>query len=124
MPIYDATAGLKPVDRAGYNALVWDAETPAVGSASMRIALNRDPNLPNCFSVEVAFVSAPGVFAVDVQVADTDVEKYYTTKTAGVINAVNAGFVGRVELVDVVAKFVRLKMTARANSVACTAKIV
>jgi hypothetical protein len=114
-------AHTKPVSNVGRGVAVWNVETPIVGHSSIPIALNRMEGLPSTFSVEVIFSAAPGAFDIEVQTADTPEDKYFVKKVS--LIAVNALFVGRVEVSDVVAGYVRLKMTARANAVSVTAKI-
>lgn len=123
MPAYDATSKTKPVNSVGFGQVVWNNELVAVGGKSMKISLNRDPNLPSAFSVEARFSAAPGTFAIDVQTADTDADEYYVNKTGASLSAVNASFVGRLEVTNVVAKFARLIMTAKANAVNVTAQV-
>jgi len=112
----------------GNKIVLWNAEKPGKGTptaanaACQPVAVPSGP-LPTCLSVEIEFSGAPGAFALDVETADTNAEKYYTKRTPP-IAAVNAGQVARVEITNLVAKYVRLKMsTLTANDVTVTARI-
>jgi hypothetical protein len=127
MPEYNAAATSKPNLQTGYPSTLWNAEAPGDGSpvagiSSQAFALHRDPNLPSCFSVQVEFSGNPGAFQLDVQTADTDAEKYYVTNQS-VTTGLNASFVLRIEVLNVVAKFMRLQMVSMANAVTVTAKV-
>ena len=127
MPAYSSDpTSTRPILHTGYAGAVWSAEQPLASSplepASRALSLHRDPNLPNAFSVEVEFAADPGAFQIDVQLADTDADKYYVTK-ASLTSGLNADFVGRIEVTSAVAKFVRLLMVSQANAVNVTAKI-
>jgi len=120
MPVY----GSAPSGQTGLGALVWSAETPAVGTASVPVVMGRTPNFPNCLGVEIAFAAAPGAFQIDLETADTDQDKYYVVKgSIGTGTPLNAQFVGRIEITNIVAKFARLRMVSRTNAVAVTAKL-
>jgi hypothetical protein len=128
MPAYGDPA-FKPKNfTPGTKVEVWKLEKPGKGApvanaACVPMALPRGL-LPVCFAVEIEFSAAPGAFSLDVELADTNAEKYYV-KRAPAITAVSAtGFVARVEVTNVVAKYVRLKMgTVTANDVTITARI-
>jgi hypothetical protein len=109
----------------GNSVAVWNNETVATSGAnqfSHAVALKRSPHAANVMSMEINFAADPGAFAIDLQVADTDADKYYVTKST-LNTGLNAGFTGRVEVTNLVSKFARLKMVSRTNSVACTAKL-
>ena len=124
MPQWSSGAAVQTL-LAGVPQVVWNAETvPATGGAaqiSVAVGLQRHPHLANVLSVELDFAADPGSFAVDLQLADTNVDANYVTK-ATINSGLNAGFVGRVEITNVVAKFARLKMATKTNAVAVTAK--
>ncbi|PWT91556.1 MAG: hypothetical protein C5B54_05085 [Acidobacteria bacterium] len=122
MPAYSSSAIKKPQMLVGRNIAVWANEAVTAGSASERISLNRDPNLPAVLSVEVKFAADPGAFQIDVQTADTDSEVYYITK-ASLSSGLNSSFVGRVEFTNIVATYVRLKMITKTNAVNVTATL-
>ena len=120
MPIYDADETNKPTLTPGRRILVWDdASSPgdavAVTNASLQVGLQREGNFPVCLAVSIQFTGAPGAFEVEIQTADVDAEVNYVTKQS--ITAVNATHGARAELINVVARWVRLKMKARANTV-------
>lgn len=104
--------------------VLWQGETIAAAAAtsSSRAAqLNRTRGnfYPWGFAVEVAFGGAPGVFGIDVQVAETDQDANYIT--IGTISAVNASNVGRLDVTTIWAKFVRARVTTLTNAVSITA---
>jgi hypothetical protein len=76
-------------------------------------------------AVEIAFSGNPGTFVANLQTADTDIDANYFSLAAGAIaNAqMNATFVARIELADVVAKFARIIISTLPNNVTATAKI-
>src|SRR6476659_4949893 len=100
MPAY----GSAPIQNLspGYPSVLWNAETVANGAISVAVNLKRNANLPNCASVEISFAATPGAFQIDVEVADTDADKYYVTK-ASLTSGLNAQFVGRLEVLNLVA---------------------
>ena len=118
MPVYGTTAQTL---EAGRPAMVWNNESVAVNSSSLAVGLQRHENFPNCLSVEVLFASDPGAFAVDLQMADTNEDKYFVTK-ATLEEGLNATFAGRIEATNVVAKFARLRMVTLTNAVNVTAR--
>jgi hypothetical protein len=109
---------------SGRPTLVWNNENvPTSGAAQMSqaVCLRRNPNLPNCVSVEVIFAANPGTFGVDLQAADTDQDSFYVTK-ATLNSGLNGTFAGRIEATNLVAKFLRLRMATLTNNVKVTAK--
>lgn len=106
---------------------VWNAETPTPGNgttaASQQVLLFCSANGSSCpFGVDGKFSGAPGVFEVDVQVASTDSDTNYQTVSNGNITTVDATnntfhFDGTL----VAAKFGRLLLRSRTNSVTVTA---
>lgn len=121
MPVYGSAP---PATADGRGAMVWNNETltlPSAG-ASLSVSMHRNSNLPNCVSAEIAFGADPGAFAIDLQVADTDQEKFFVTK-ATLNSGLNTSFVARIEATNIVAKFARLRMVTRTNSVPVTAKL-
>ncbi len=119
MPVYGAAG--TPASSAGNGVTVWNAETPAPPSNSASVGLRRNGQTPMYLSAEVRFAAAPGAFSIELQVADTDADEYYVTKAT--LSAVTASHVGRIELSAFVARFARLRLVSRTNSVAVTAKI-
>lgn len=117
MPLYGSAT---PTTGSG---TVWNNETltlPAQ-SKSQSIGLRRSPGIPSCLSVEVQFAAAPGAFQIDLEVADTDADTFYVMKQS--LTALATGFVARMEIPSLVARFARLRMVTRTNVVAVTAKI-
>lgn len=124
-PVYNA---LPPIALdSGVVVTVWNAETPTPGngtiSASQQVALqikNAKSGAP--FSVDGKFSGAPGTFEVDVQVAATDSDQnYQTCSNCNItsVDSVNNTF--HLDAVLVNAKFARLLLRSRANSVSITA---
>jgi hypothetical protein len=117
------------VDRGGVQT-VWSTETPTAGnggvSASQAIALvevtGGSGGTP--FGVDGKFSAAPGVFEVDVQVANNDADTNYQTCSncnITTVDATNNTF--HLDGVGTNARFVRLLMRTRTNSVSITASI-
>jgi len=76
------------------------------------------------FAVDGKFSAAPGVFEVDVQVANTDSDTSYQTISNGNITAVdstNNGF--HLDVPRENARFARLLLRARTNAVSITATV-
>lgn len=119
MPAYGSAP---PGTSSTLGGAVWNNEAIIAGAKSIPIAMSRSGNLPNCVSVQVEFAADPGAFAIDLQVADTDADKYYVTK-ATLNTGLNPTFVGRMEVTNLVAKFARLKMVTKTNAVNVTAKM-
>lgn len=122
MPVYSPTAS-PPTLSAGYPSAVWNDENVTVSTFSQAVCMKRNPNLPNCLSVELLFAANPGAFSVEVQFADTNEDKYYVTRTPAYTSGLSAGFAGRIEYTSIVAKFARLKMVSLTNAVKVTAKL-
>lgn len=111
----------------GMVVTVWSAETPTPGNgttaASQQVQLiNGSISKPGTpLSVDGKFSGAPGAFEVDVQVAATDADTNYQTCSGCNITTVDAtnntfhlDYSGN-------AKYVRLLMRSRTNSVSITA---
>lgn len=124
MPAYDTTPTSPeiPVLTAGRPITLWNAEAVVTGGKSLQFALHRDINFPSCFSVELEFSANPGAFEIAIQTADQDVEKYYVAK-GSITSGLNGSFVGRIEVVNVVAKFARLSAVLITNAVNVTARV-
>lgn len=123
MPAYQTTGSITALYQ-GDSFFFWNNETPAVGSSSLQAALGMDGGSQGtAASVEISFAANPGVFEVDVQTSDTDIDSDYVSKTSINQANLNAAFVGRIEISNpLVAKFWRLKNVAMANAVEVTAK--
>ena len=107
---------------------VWNAETPTPGSggasASAQLGIAGSAIDRRGFAVDGKFASAPGAFEVDVQVAASDSDtKYQTIANGNVtsVDSVNNAF--HLDAPNVIARYVRLLMRTRTNSVAVTAYI-
>lgn len=119
MPAYGSAP---PGASSTLGGAVWKNENVAAGSASVPVACPRSSGLAGVMSVQVEFHANPGAFAIDLQVADTDQDKYYVTK-ATLNTGLNPSFIGRMEVTNLVAKFARLKMVTKTNAVNVTAKM-
>ncbi len=104
---------------------LWNAETPTPGngtiSASQQVALS-NKGTGTAFSCDAKFSGAPGAFEVDVQVAAVDSDTNYQTISNGNIttaDATNNTF--HIDATLTNAKFMRLLMRSRGNSVSITA---
>jgi hypothetical protein len=128
MPSYSQGASLLSIG-PGESVVVWNAQVVAAGaggvSASQQIALVRLPGEPGTpFEVSAFFVSDPGSFEVDVQVADEDIDSHYQTVANGNITTVDAtNQTFHFDGATIRAKFVRLLMRTLSNAVAVTATI-
>jgi hypothetical protein len=128
MPVYNATTPAPPANM-GQPITVWNQETPTPGNgttaASQQLTLvstNGKAGTP--FSADGKFSGAPGAFEVDVQVAEQDSDTNYQTVSNGniaTVDATNNTFHFDGTLVN--ARFVRLLMRSRTNSVTITATI-
>jgi hypothetical protein len=124
-PVYNASPAIG-ID-SGVVVTVWNAETPTPGngtvSASQQVALMiKNAKSGSPFSVDGKFSGAPGTFEVDVQVAATDVDTSYQTCSNCAISSVDAtNNTFHLDAVLVNAKFARLLMRSRGNSVTVTA---
>jgi len=126
-PVYNAAPPQSL--NSGDVATVWSAETPTPGTgnaaASQQVALTiKGSRAGSPFSVDGQFSAAPGAFEVDVQVSATDSDTSYQTCSncnITTVDATNQTF--HLDAVQVNAKFARLLMRTRTNSVTITAKI-
>jgi len=111
----------------GDSVQVWSAEQPVPGaggaSASQQVALTRAQNVSREVIFQGFFSGAPGVFEVDCQGSESDVDSQYQTLPAGnitTVDSVNQTF--RYNASDV-PRFARMLMRSRTNAVAVTASI-
>lgn len=124
-PVYNASPAIG-LD-SGVVVTVWSAETPTPGNgttaASQQVALmikNGKSGAP--FSVDGKFSAAPGTFEVDVQVAASDVDtNYQTCSNCNITTVDTTNNTFHLDAVLVNAKFARLLMRTRTNSVTITA---
>ena len=89
-------------------------------SAQVALAPNFSSGKVRC-AVEIIWSGAPGVIAVQLQTADTDIDAAYIQEGATITNT--AGNVTRAEFPDVVAKFARIYIGTLPNNVTATAKL-
>ena len=120
--------GPGPILNSGSIITLWSAETPTPGnggtSASQQVALTQNPYKNGSpFSIDGKFSGAPGAFEVDVQIAAVDSDANYQTCSNCNITTVDStnntfhlDYSGN-------AKFVRLLMRSRTNSVSITAMV-
>jgi hypothetical protein len=114
----------------GNQIKVWDAETPTPGNgttaASEQLIFASWPNgqAGTPFHAQGVFSGNPGVFEIDVQVSDDDVDTHYQTASNAVITSVDStNFTWHYDGTNVSTRYSRLLMRARANSVNITAWI-
>lgn len=124
-PVYNATAA--PILQSGQYYTVWSAETPTPGNgttaASQQVALQALPGKNGAISVDGKFSGAPGVFELDIQVAAQDSDTNYQTCSNCAITSVDSVNNTFSWQVTTSARFVRLLMRSRANSVSVTATV-
>ncbi len=93
-----------------------EAGAALVGFASWAFELRRERGAfyPFAAAFELYFSGTPGVFQVDIQVADTDLDDHYITVSSftSTVNNVN-----RFDMTNLWPKFVRAKVVALANAV-------
>ena len=125
LPVYNASSPtlLQP----GQVITLWSAETPTPGTgttaASQQVALAL-PAGHGGFAIDGKFSGAPGAFEVDVQVAAVDSDTNYQTVSSGNITTVDStNNTFHFDGTTVKAKFVRLLMRSRTNSVSVTATV-
>lgn len=122
------SAGNPATCTPGQAVTVWSAETPTPGTgttaASQQVQLGANVYKAGTpFSVDGKFSGAPGAFEVDVQVASTDADTSYQTVSNGNITTVDS--TNNTFHLDYsgTAKYARLLMRTRTNSVSITATI-
>lgn len=116
------TAGVFPpfsISPGDVSNNLFNAEQPAPGTASDRVALHGVyEDFPGTLSVEGFFSGAPGAFEIDLQTADVDADAFYTQEGNG-ITAVSAGNGFHAEF-NVSARFARVFLKSRTNAVNLT----
>ena len=123
-PVYNT---FPPISVAANSpATVWNAETPTPGNgttaASQQVSLTKVVNGVMPFAVDGKFSGAPGAFEVDVQVAQTDSDTQYQTISNGNVTTVDStNNTFHLVAPQENARFARLLMRSRANSVSITA---
>jgi len=129
MPLYGTQhISITPGDPSA--ALLFNAETPATGAASIAVAIEQQSGrVINGLVLELVFAASPGAFNYQIQGADTDSDADFLTEGSGtVISSTgpqsDGTFVARVELSLWLANFVRIKVAQQnANGVAVTARV-
>jgi len=128
MPAYNSLIPAPSTSR-GIADPLWTAETPTPGNgttaASQQYGMVSRPGvLGTPFSVHGKFSGAPGVFEIDVQVADTDSDTEYQTISGGLISTVDStNNTFHFDATTTNARFMRLLMRSRTNSVSITATV-
>jgi hypothetical protein len=126
-PVYSAGNAISLAK--GNVVVLWNAETPTPGnggvSASQQVGLPASPDQTGTpFSMDGKFSGAPGAFEIDVQVAAVDADTNYQTISGGAITTVDAtNNTFHLDAPSVVAKYARLLMRSRTNSVSITATV-
>lgn len=127
-PVYNSQTP-PPSLAKGQVITVWNAETPTPGNgttaASIQVALPGRANISGTpFSIDGKFSGAPGTFEVDVQVAATDSDTSYQTCSNCAITTVDStNQTFHLDAWGVNARYVRLLMRSRGNSVTITATV-
>lgn len=119
VPLDDVILHQAPDTGGGGTIALLQMEQPALLSAGTAVGLMQRSDGPNPaqFFASGKFDGAPGVFEVDIQVADVDIDAAYSTAAGGLVNAVDAvNFSFHVAITDR-ANFVRHFIRARANAV-------
>lgn len=120
MPV-DPVVQHQAVDTGGAGTITSRAyETPAAPQAGLAYALagNTQLSAPDGFAVDGRFSAAPGVFEVDVQVADTDADANYQTISNGNVTTMDAtNFTFHFDCTFVRARFARVLLRTRTNAV-------
>lgn len=125
MPAYNANAASlnKPNLNPGQPVeIITMDDVVSAGFKSQQVAFHRNPHKPTCLSVSIEFSADPGAFQIDLCTADEDADKFYVTQ-ASLTDGLNNSFVGRIEVTDIVAKFIRLEVVSLTNAVDISAKV-
>lgn len=127
MPAYNAGNALQLGSGNAVN--VWVNETPTPGNgttaASQQVATQGGSGKAGTpFSVDGKFSASPGTFEVDVQLAAVDSDtNYQTCSNCNITTVDSTNFTFHLDAVLTNAKFVRLLMRTRGNSVTITASV-
>jgi hypothetical protein len=128
VPVYNTLTPMY-APSGGVPVRVWSAETPTPGNgttaASQQIMLQVQPTKAGTpFSVDGQFSGAPGSFEVDVQVAAIDSDtNYQTCSNCNITTVDSTNNTFHLDASGVTAKYVRLLMRSRGNSVSITATV-
>lgn len=119
MPGYPG-AGQAALLRTNQQKFLFNNELIAAGRASIAVQLERIPraSYPFAASFQLKFGATPGVFEVDIQVADTDSDADYVSVAQ--IQSVSTGFTSRYDMTNLWPKFVRAYVLTLTNAVNAT----
>lgn len=122
MPGYPG-GGQATLLRSNRHKFLFNNETVAAGRASVAVQLERisHSSYPFAASFQIKFSATPGVFEVDIQVADTDADGDYVTVAQ--LSSVTTGLTARYDMTTLWPKFVRVFVTTLTNSVNTTALV-
>lgn len=112
------TAALLRANEQGY-LLKQSVIGPGQSSAAAFLERIKGTYYPWGISFEISFDSNPGPFQIDIQTSDSDVEASYVT-ISSLTTGLNASNVGRVELNNFWAKYVRVNIVRLTNPVEVT----
>lgn len=111
----------QPADTGGTGtaiSIAFESPTPPQAGQAFALAGSRSLSSSVGFAADGKFSAAPGVFEVDVQVADVDADANYQTISSGNVTTVDAtNNTFHFDCPLVVANFARLKLTLRTNAV-------
>jgi hypothetical protein len=109
--------GTATLIRQGEQKYLFLNDTVFVGESSLAYMIERNPGIfyPWGMSFDMAFSGAPGTFEIDIQTADIDQDSHYVTLNSLTTGSLNTSNVGRVELPNFWAKYVRVKVVSFAN---------
>jgi hypothetical protein len=112
-PVYNTdSAPNVPVIVPGQRIFLLDTETVTASELTQQAMFSNSDHLPKHYSLEYAFTTSdgvtpanPGVFSVQAVHADTDGADNYVAHGSAVTTGLNAHYIGRQEIVDVVARY-------------------
>ena len=119
MPGYPGNGQAKLLN-TNTQVMLWSNETIGGEKASIAVELSRPTSMyyPWGASFELWFSGDPGAFEVDIQTADVDADSHYCTINSWINDAsLNANFVGRIELPNFWARYVRAYVKSLTNNV-------
>lgn len=119
MPGYPGNGQAKLLN-TNAQVMLWSNETIGGEKASIAVELSRPTSMyyPWGASFELWFSGDPGAFEVDIQTADVDADSHYCTINSWINDAsLNANFVGRIELPNFWARYVRAYVESLTNNV-------
>ena len=118
MPNYPGT-GQATLIKSNQQLLLFDAERVSNGMSSVAYLLDRLPMVPGIFgaSFEIWFSGDPGSCQIDIQTADVDKDSHYCAIKSFTDTDLNTNFVGRIELSQFWARYVRANIVNLSNYV-------